>query len=109
MDYYIPNVWPRNRVFINISATASRLSQRLIVSLAQILQEEPESWDIGNAFLQGSSFAELAKRAKELGYELKGDMLDGRVVHLKPPPNVWRHLNNSPDFDFHIDFHDLVI
>ena len=51
-----------------------------------------ESWDIGNAFLQGLRFDELESKARELGLESKKT----RKVYLSPPLNVWRHLRSIP-------------
>ena len=74
------------------SSTASRLSQRIQVALKQSLGLSMESWDIGNAFLQGLRFDELREKAKELGLETK----KMRKVYLMPPKNVWRHLRSIP-------------
>ena len=42
------------------SSTASRLSQKLVVSVAQCHDDfDLESWDISTAFLQGLTFEEL--------------------------------------------------
>ena len=54
------------------SSTASRISQRIAIFIAVQYDLDVESWDIGNAFLQGLSFEELARKAKDLGYEVKG-------------------------------------
>ena len=51
-----------------------------------------DSWDIGNAFLQGLRIDELREKAKELGLETK----NMRNVYLMPPKNVWRHLRSIP-------------
>ena len=74
------------------SSTATRTSQKMNHSLYMIdfgSDEEltMESWDIGNAFLQGLDFRTLRQKAKELGIEMKSI----RKVYLTPPRNVWRH------------------
>ena len=79
------------------SSTATRLSQRIIVSMSMcdgiIYTQDDwgpvnlESLDISTAFLQGLSYKDLAAAARQLGYESR---IDRRVV-ISPPENVWRH------------------
>ena len=85
------------------SSTASRVSQRLAVSLCVTERLVMESWDISNAFLQGMSFDELRRRAKELRIELH----TVRNVFLKPPANVWRHLNGAKNSKFNINLFEV--
>ena len=40
-----------------------------------------ECWGIGNAFLQGLSFANLKEKARALGYEVNCD----RTNYIRPP------------------------
>ena len=68
------------------SSTASRLSHKLLCSLAMQLDMELEAWDISSAFLQGLKFSEIAKRAGELGHEVRAE----RRVWFRPPANVRR-------------------
>ena len=75
------------------SSTATRLSQRIVLSMAQI-EDSPaddpvdiESWDISSAFLQGFKYSDLMQMARKLGYEVK----EPRHVWVDPPENCWRH------------------
>ncbi len=70
------------------SSTASRLSHKMACSLAVTYNLDVQAWDISTAFLQGLQFNELRKKAQELGHEINVP----REVFLKPPGNVWRHL-----------------
>ena len=67
------------------SSTASRLSQKLIISTAQCHEDfDLESWDISTAFLQGLTFDELRKRSRELNIHCETI----RRVYLAPLENV---------------------
>ena len=44
---------------------------------------DTESWDISSAFLQGLRYEDLAKQARELGYEIRAP----REVFIEPPEN----------------------
>ena len=85
------------------STTASRISQRLAVSLSQLEKLEMELWDFSNAFLQGLSFKELYARAAELGLEVKAQ----RDVLFRPPPNVWRHLHALDGSTYRVEAWDI--
>ena len=74
------------------SSTASRLSHRLLCSLAMQFELTLESFDISTAFLQGLKFSEVVAKAKELGHEVK----EARQVWFRPPANIWRHWRNIP-------------
>ena len=77
------------------SSTASRLSQRIALSLG--MQEDNmimESWDVSNAFLQGLTFDMLQSKAKQFGME---PLAEQRQIYLSPPANVWRHFRNHPN------------
>lgn len=69
------------------STTATRLSQRMIVSTSARLDFDLESLDISGAFLKGLSFNEIQKALKK-----KGIYAPHRAVVIFPPANVWRHL-----------------
>ena len=84
------------------SSTASRLSQRMVLSLGMVEgflygdNIDTESLDISCAFLQGLEYKELQKLGKQLGFEQK----QVRSVCILPPENVWRHfrkMNDAPD------------
>ena len=94
----------RQKYFIERhSSTATRLSQRMVVSsaLTNMLYNptgDPndvtiESFDISTAFLQGMDYQSLQKHARTLGYEYRED----RDVFIKPPENVWGHFRKMPD------------
>ena len=69
------------------STTATRLSQRLLVSLAAALHLDIESLDVSGAFLKGLSFDQVRKKLRE-----RGVISPRRLVAIVPPANVWRHL-----------------
>ena len=49
------------------STTASRLSQRLLMSSSAVLGLCPESWDVAAAFLKGLSFDRVREILREQG------------------------------------------
>ena len=70
------------------STTATRLSQRLLVSYAaQDEERDVESLDVGGAFLKGFSFQEIQKVLREQGHQAPS-----RTVILLPPlcTSIWR-------------------
>ena len=69
------------------STTATRLSQRLLLSTAANKDLEVESWDIGGAFLKGMNFEAVRKLL-----ESKGIKSPKRKIAIIAPANVWRHL-----------------
>ena len=76
------------------STTATRLSQRLLLSTAAVFDFQVESWDIAGAFLKGLNFNEIRRMLRKMGVNSPV-----RQVVLLPPPNVWRHLASlCPDF-----------
>ena len=92
------------------SSTATRLSQRMVISLglcddiiyspSQSDVVDTESFDISTAFLQGLDFTKLREQSRDLGYEYR----HAREVHIEPPENIWRHLRSIPEAkDLHID------
>ena len=82
------------------STTATRLSQRLVLSTAANHEFEGESWDISGAFLKGLTFEKVRKLLRN-----KGIMSPVRKVIIIPPPNVWRHLAaRDPSFESHGNF-----
>lgn len=88
---------PQKDILATRSTTASRLSQRLLVSTAAVMQEDPESWDVSGAFLKGLTFDRI--RAILLKQGIKTPV---RAVVLLPPWNVWRHLA-AVDPQFHLE------
>ena len=70
------------------STTATRLSQRIIVSTAVTHDFELASWDVAGAFLKGFSFEKVRQILQK-----KGIQCPKRRVVVIPPPNVWRHLS----------------
>ena len=76
------------------STTATRLSQRLLVSTAAAENLCIESFDIAGAFLKGFTFEDIQRALRK-----KGITSPTRVVIIFPPANVWRHLGMcSADF-----------
>eukprot|EP00435_Cladocopium_sp_Y103_P007244 s1993_g2.t1 len=77
------------------STTATRLSQRLLLShAARKKSRRLESIDIAGAFLKGFSFSEIQRALREAGVDAPN-----RIVVILPPLNVFRHLSDlSPDF-----------
>ena len=85
---------PQRMELATRSTTASRLSQRILMSTAAVMHEEPESWDVSGAFLKGLSF----DRIRELLLK-QGIKTPVRSVVVVPPPNCWRHLAKAdPSF-----------
>ena len=80
---------PQKSMLTKHSSTATRLSQKLIVSYAACLDFDMESWDISSAFLQGLSFDNIATMCQYLG--VPAPAVD-RQVYIVPPGNVWYHL-----------------
>ena len=83
------------------SSTATRLSQRLVISQGlcdgilynptdDLNDIDTESLDISTAFLQGLDYQQLQEQARKLGYEYRHP----RAVYIIPPENVWRHFRN---------------
>ena len=70
------------------STTATRLSQRIIMSTAATHDLEVASWDVAGAFLKGFSFDKVRQILQK-----KGIQCPKRRVVVIPPPNVWRHLS----------------
>ena len=79
------------------STTATRLSQRILVSSASVHDQDLESWDISGAFLKGLSF----EKVREL-LRARGVRTPIRKVAIVAPANVWRHLATF-DAKFRID------
>ena len=69
------------------STTATRLSQRIVVSLAAALGLDIESLDVSGAFLKGLSFEQVRQKLQQ-----RGITSPHRMVAIIPPANVWRHL-----------------
>lgn len=79
------------------STTATRLSQRILVSTAareKKLKKKIENWDIAGTFLKGFDFKTIQKALQKLGMSAPT-----RKVVVYPPMNVWRHLAAlAPEF-----------
>ena len=84
------------------ATTASRLSQRLLVSLAALMDWEVESLDVGSAFLQGFDFSTMTRLLRDKGF----DTVD-RKVFLEPPANVWRHFRSIPGCKWQVNDADI--
>ena len=85
---------PWKQEISNRSTTATRLSQRLILTAAANNHDSLESWDIAGAFLKGLTYEALWKCLRELGLKVVE-----RKIAIVPPRNVWRHLSAiSKDF-----------
>ena len=69
------------------STTATRLSQRMLLSISANEDFDVESWDIGGAFLKGLSFEQVRELLRA-----KGIRSPTRKVLIIAPANVWRHL-----------------
>ena len=75
------------------STTATRLSQRILVSRASWSRKMSlESLDIAGAFLKGFDFEKIRKTLQK-----KGIQAPVRMVVIFPPLNVWRHLAEFSD------------
>ncbi|CAE7557756.1 RE2, partial [Symbiodinium sp. CCMP2456] len=83
------------------STTATRLSQRIVLSVSANEDLDAESWDISGAFLKGLTF----ERVREL-LKARGVTSPVRKVVIVAPANVWRHLA-SFDSKFKVDFDKL--
>ena len=84
------------------STTATRLSQRLLVSQAARKKGKTiESWDIAGAFVKGFDFKSIQKALQKMGLTAPT-----RQVVIYPPMNVWRHLAKMSDM-FKIPEHAL--
>ena len=77
------------------STTATRLSQRILVShAARCRKRTLESLDIAGAFLKGFNFDEIRKTLMKRGMNAPE-----RTVIVYPPANVWRRLKElDPSF-----------
>jgi len=84
------------------STTATRLSQRIIISQAARRRERQlESIDVAGAFLKGFNFDQIKKALKELGIQSPS-----RTVVIMPPLNVFKHLAALSE-DFKIPMHQI--
>jgi len=77
---------PQKRHVSRYSSTATRLSQRLLVSLSVEHHFELEQWDIGNAFLKGFSFKVMREMCQKFGITVPDVE---RHVFITLPGNVW--------------------
>ena len=83
---------PQKTSMTTRSTTATRLSQRILLSLAAVFQLAVESLDVSGAFLKGLSFNQVKKLLNERGIKSPS-----RAVVIQPPANVWRHLGRLSD------------
>ena len=88
---------PQKQELSTRSTTASRLSQRILLSTAAVMNCLPESWDVSGAFLKGLTF----DRIRELLLK-QGIKTPIRSVVVIPPYNSWRHLAKV-DPSFHLE------
>ena len=85
------------------ATTASRMSQRMLLSIAALMGWDVESLDVGNAFLQGFSFEMMTEALKKRGLK----PVENRQVLLEPPANVWRHFRNIKNCKWHVEDKDI--
>ena len=78
------------------STTATRLSQRIVLSVASTHDFILASLDVSGAFLKGLTFEKIRQILAQ-----KGVTSPPRRVVIVPPPNVWRHLS-SFDEEFYV-------
>ena len=69
------------------STRATRLTQRMLLSISANEDFDVESWDIGGAFLKVLSFEQVRELLRA-----KGIRSPTRKVLIIAPANVWRHL-----------------
>ena len=82
------------------STTATRLSQRIVLSTAACHKMDCESFDISGAFLKGFTFEKVRQLLRS-----RGVVSPIRKVVIIPPANVWRHLAQADSsFEIHGDF-----
>ncbi len=74
----------RRKQLVNRSTTATRLSQKSLVSLSAIVGFALESWGIAGAFLKGLSFDQM-----EEAFKKKGVATPNIQVFIRPPQIVW--------------------
>ncbi|CAJ1350704.1 unnamed protein product, partial [Effrenium voratum] len=84
------------------STTATRLSQRLLLSQAAMNGFDLESLDVAGAFLKGFTFDKIQQILRQ-----KGITTPTRKVVIFPPANVWRHLAKLSK-DLAVDPHRIV-
>ena len=85
------------------STTATRLSQRILVSQAATSRKRSlESIDVAGAFLKGFNFDQIKKALRELGIQSPS-----RTVIVMPPLNVFKHLAKLCPEKFSIPHHQL--
>ena len=86
---------PQKQELPTRSTTATRLSQRLILSVASTHDFVLASLDASGAFLKGLTFEKIRQILAQ-----KGLASPPRRVVIVLPPNVWRHLSSfDPSFN----------
>ena len=93
---------PQKALLSKHSTTATRLSQKILVSDAAIYGWPMESWDVSSAFLQGFNFKHIEEACRALGIPVPTFT---RKVYIVPPANVWFHLRylgfkNAPSMNY---------
>ena len=73
------------------ASTASRLSQKMLISNAALHGWNVESWDVSTAFLRGLTFTQIEQIARDLRVP---SPLSTRTVLVQVPGNAWRHLRD---------------
>ena len=92
---------PQKDALSSRATTATRLSQRLLISMSVLLGFEVESLDVSTAFLKGFSWKKLEEALRKRGLEAVS-----RVVLFEPPANVWRIMNEIGPAELHIPLSD---
>ena len=82
------------------STTATRLSQRIVLSVASTHDFILASLDVSGAFLKGLTFEKIRQILAQ-----KGVSSPPRRVVIVPPPNVWRHLTSFNE-EFYVSEED---
>ena len=92
---------PQKKMVARYSSTATRLSQRLLCSLAVENQFELELWGIGNAFLKGFSFDKMNELCTMFGITVPDVE---RKVWITVPGTVWFILRKLGFCDIGLDW-----
>ena len=89
---------PQKDMLSSRATTATRLSQRLLISMSVLLDFDIGSLDVSTAFLKGFSWKKLEETLRKKGLEAVS-----RVVLFEPPANVWRIMNEIGPKELHIE------
>ena len=91
---------PQKQELPTRSTTATRLSQRIVLSVASTHDFILASLDVSGAFLKGLTFEKIRQILAQ-----KGVSSPPRRVVIVPPPNVWRHLTSFNE-EFYVSEED---